>query len=107
MPQVSISDAVFNRVIAFKPLVESLLEVTLDNDAYVDLMLRMTPDFVLAEAFGNADAKMLFSLIQQLGQSHPEVYSAIADVLERDEKTIELQQRAQVKRALGFPEPQA
>ncbi len=107
MPQINISDGVYARVVAFKPLVESFLEVSLETDSYIELLLRMAPDFVMAEAFGSAEAKALFSLIQQLGQSHPEVYGAIADILERDEKTIELQQRTQVKRALGFPEPQA
>jgi hypothetical protein len=107
MPQINISDGVYARVVAFKPLVESLLEVSLETDSYVELLLRMAPDFVMGEAFGSADAKALFSLILQLVQSHPEVYGALADILDRDEKTIELQQRAQVKRALGFPEPQA
>ncbi len=107
MPQINISDSVYARVMAFKPVVESLLEVSLEPDAYAELMLRMAPDYVLAQTFGGADAKTLFSLLQQLGQNHPDVYGAIAEILERDEQAIEQQQRAQVKRTLGFPEPQA
>ncbi len=107
MPQINISDSVYARVMAFKPVVESLLDVSLEPDAYAELLLRMGPDYILAQAFGAADAKTLFSVLQQLGQNHPEVYGAIAEVLEQDEQAIEHQQKAQVKRALGFPEPQA
>ncbi len=105
MPQINISDSVYARVMAFKPVVESLLEVTLDPDAYAELLLRMGPDFIMGQTFGGADAKTLFALLQQLGQNHPDVYGAIAEILQRDEQAIEQQQRAEVKRTLGFPEP--
>ncbi len=106
MPQINVSDTVYKRIMAFKPIVESLLEVSLEDDGYVELLLRLTPDFIMGQAFGAADAKVLFSVLLQLGQNHPEVYGGIAELLERDEQTIEAQKRAEVKRTLGFPEPQ-
>ena len=108
MPQVTVSDEIYERVVAFKPLVESVLEASLETDAYIELLVRLAPDYLMNEFFGAADAKALLALIQQLGQAHPDVYGMIAQVLEEDEdRAIEGQKRAQVKRRLGFPEPES
>jgi hypothetical protein len=106
MPQVTISDDVFQRALAFKPLVESVIEVKLESDGYIELLLRMAPDLLLGEFFGVADAKTLLRLLQQIGNQHPETYAALAEVLEQDEDhAIEVERRTEVKQRLGFPEP--
>ncbi len=107
MAQITVSDEIFNRVLAFKPLVESVLEVSLETDAYVELLLKLVPDYLMKEFFGAADAPALLSLLQQIGQANPQVYGVIAQVLEQDEvKALETQKRAAVKQTLGFPEPE-
>ena len=106
MPQITITDEVMQRVMAFKPLVESVLEVGLENEGYIELLLRLAPDYLMAEFFGAANAKVLLTFLQQLGTAHPELYAAMAEVLERDEhQAIEAEQRHEVKKRLGFPEP--
>ena len=108
MSQITISDEIYERVVAFKPLVESVLEVSLEPDAYIELLLRLAPDYLMNEFFSASDAKTLLALLEQLGHTHPSVYGLIAQVLEEDEdKAIEGQKRAQVKRRLGFPEPES
>ena len=106
MPQITISDEVLERVIAFKPLVESVLEVSLEQEGYFELLLRMAPDYLMNEFFGSADAKTLLTLLQQLGAQSPQVYGVIAQVMEQDEhKAMETEKRSEVKQRLGFPEP--
>jgi hypothetical protein len=106
MATITIADEIFARVMAFKPLVESVLEVSLEQDAYIELLMRMSPDYLMNEFFGGADAKTLLILLEQLGAQSPEVYGLIAQVLEQNEdKAIESEKRTEVKQHLGFPEP--
>ncbi len=107
MPQVQIGDDVYARVLAFKPVVESVLEISLDENGYFELLLRLAPDMLIREFFGRAEAPALVQLLQQLGQAQPAIYKVLADVLEMDEhKIAEAERRAEVKQQLGFPEPQ-
>ena len=106
MPQVTISDDVYARIMAFKPLLEGVLQVSLEPDAYAELLLRLSPDLVLAEFFGGADGKNLFQLLLQMGQDHPETYAAIAEVLAKNQAAIiEAEKRSELRQNLGFPEP--
>ena len=106
MVQINIADDVCSRVMAFKPVVESVFEVTLEDSAYVELLLRIAPDLLMNEFFGAAEGKALLTLIEQMGQAQPAVYGLLASILEQDEhKAMEAQQRADVKQRLGFPEP--
>lgn len=106
MPQITVSDEVLTRAIAFKPVVEEVLEVSLENDAYIDLLLRLAPDYLMVEFFGGADSKAFLVLLQRIGQGHPEFYAALADVLHHQEvQAIESQRKAEMKSSLGFPEP--
>lgn len=106
MPQITVSDQVYERVMAFKPVVECVLEVHLETDAYVELLLRLTPDYMMAEFFGGADAKALLGLFQRIGQAHPEFFNAIAETLHAQEvQAVEAQRKAEMRSNLGFPEP--
>lgn len=106
MPQITISDEVYTRIMAFKPLLECVLQVSLEPEAYAELLLRLAPDLILAQFFGGADAKNLFQLLLQLGQDHPETYAAIAEVLTRNQAAIiETEKRSELRQNLGFPEP--
>ncbi len=106
MPQVTISDRVYQRVLAFKPVVECVLEVSMEIDTYVELLLRLAPDYMMAEFFGGADSKALLGLLQRIGQAHPEFFGAIAETLHAQEvQAVEAQRKAEMKSNLGFPEP--
>ncbi len=106
MPQITISDDVYARMMAFKPLLECVLQVSLEPDAYAELLLRLAPDLMLTEFLGATDAKGLFQLVLQLGQDHPETYGSIADVLARNQAAIiEAEKRSELRQNLGFPEP--
>ncbi len=108
MPQVAISDEVYARIMAFKPLLECVLQVSLEPDPYAELLLRLAPDLILGEFFAGADGKNLFQLLLQLGQDHPETYAAIAQVLDRNQAAIiEAEKRSSLRQNLGFPEPAA
>jgi hypothetical protein len=107
MAQITLSEDVFDRAVAFKPLVESVLEISLETDAYIELLVRLAPDYLMNEFFGGADSKALLGLLQQLGQADAKVYGVIAQVLEQDEvKAMEAQKRLELKQSLGFREPE-
>ncbi len=106
MPQITISDQVYQRVLAFKPVVECVLEVSMETDSYIELLLRLTPDYMMSEFFGGADTKALIGLMQRIGQAHPEFFSSIAETLRAQEvQSVEAQRKAELKSNLGFPEP--
>lgn len=105
MAQINISDTVYARMIAFKPVIEAILEVSLENDAYIEYLLRLAPDLIMAQVLGGADARALYDLLQQLGHNHPETYGAIAEIIQKGGQAIQAETRAAVKRSLGFPDP--
>ncbi len=106
MAQISISDELYAQVSAFKQVVEALMEVSLDVDACVETLLRLAPDYVLTELLGNAEVPVLVNAIRELGHSHPDqVYKYIAETIDRGQAIVESQNRTDVRRRLGFEEP--
>ncbi len=107
MPDITISDDSMTRITAFKPVVEALLNVSLDFTAYVEILLHLAPDFILTEAFSGADVPTLLHTIQVLGQDHPEeVYNSITQLLDRGMKMVQDERREELKRKLGFKLPE-
>lgn len=103
MVQITISDDVYMRIVAFKPVVESILEETLEFDNYIERLLSLVPDLILADFLGEMDAQLLLQSLQQLGHKYPvEVYTYIAGIMQQGQESIETQQRAELKRKLGF-----
>ena len=106
MPQINLSNEIYSRALAFKPFLESVLGVSLEQDTYFEMLLRLAPDFVIAEVFKGADPAVLLGLLQQLGQEHPETYAAVASILNRAEvKADEAMKRIEMRQRLGFKEP--
>jgi hypothetical protein len=106
MATVEISDKVYEQLVAFKPVVESILEVSLDFDKYVEILLRLAPDFVLSDVLGHADPPALIQTIEELAHRNPKpVYSYLAEELLEGREMVESQKRAEVKKRLGFKEP--
>ncbi|MBI5653404.1 MAG: hypothetical protein HZC40_23610 [Chloroflexi bacterium] len=103
MATVEISDKVYDQLVAFKPVVESILEVSLDFDKYVEILLRLAPDFVLSDVLGHADPPSLIQTIEELAHRNPKpVYSFLAEELLAGRQMVEAQKRADVKKRLGF-----
>ena len=103
MAQIEISDKVFEQVSAFKPVVEYILEVSLDFDKYVELLLRLAPDFILTDVLGRAEPPALIQTIEELARRNPKpVYGYLAEELLQGREIVEEQKRAEVKKRLGF-----
>lgn len=106
MPHVAISEDIYNRALAFKPVVEAVLNIELQEQGFIELLLRLCPDLLLNEFLGGANSAGLLRLLQQLGQAEPQIYGVMAHVMAQNElKTMEEAQRSEMKRTLGFPEP--
>ena len=107
MIQVTISDDTYARVVAFKPVIEALLEESIESSDYVEFLLNLAPDFILADLLSNMDAQTLLQSLQQLGQKHPvQIYTYIAETMQQGREFIEAQKRAEIKQKLGFKVPE-
>jgi len=103
MPKIEISDKVYEQIAAFKPVIESLLEVQLDFDKYVELLLKLAPDFVLTDVLGRAEPPALIQTIEELARRNPKpVYAYLAEELHEDRAIVETQKRMEMRRRLGF-----
>jgi hypothetical protein len=107
MAQIQISDKVYDQVAAFKPVIESILEVSLEFDRYVELLLRLAPDLILSEVLVRADPPALIRAIEELAQRNPgPVYAYLAEELHEGREIVEAQKRADVKKRFGFRVPE-
>ena len=107
MAQIQISDKVYEQVTAFKPVIESILEVSLEFDRYIELLLRLAPDLILSEVLVRADPPTLIRAIEELAQRNPKpVYTYLAEELREGQPMVEAQKKADVKRRFGFRVPE-
>jgi hypothetical protein len=107
MAQIQISDKVYEQIAAFKPVIESILEVSLEFDKYVELLLRLAPDLVLSEVLVRADPPALIRAIEELAQRNPKpVYAYLAEELHEGREMVEAEKKADVKRRFGIRIPE-
>lgn len=107
MATIEISDAVYEQISAFKPVLESILDVSLEFDKYVGLLLKMAPDFILSDVLGHADPPALIQTIEELARRNPKpVYSYLAEELHEGQEIVQEQKRSEMKKRLGFKEPE-
>ena len=71
MPEISISEDMYQRVSAFKELVEVVIEEEIDLDTCVELILGQGIDATLADLLSPLDPDTLLKSVQQLGSQHP------------------------------------
>lgn len=103
MARIEISDQVYEQVAAFKPVIESILEVSLEFDRYVELLLRLAPDLILTDVLGRADPPALIRAIEELAQRNPEpVYTYLAEALRAGQEMVQPEKKADVKKRFGF-----
>ncbi len=103
MPEISISEVVYERVSAFKELVEVVIEEEIDLNTCVELILGQGIDATLADLLSPLDPDTLLKSVQQLGSQHPaQVYGYVAETMSRG---ADVQARERVKSRLGFHTP--
>lgn len=104
MPRtITISDELADRITAFTPVVEAILEETPALEVYVEILMREGLDSMLADVVHPEDTASLLSFVQQLGAAHPnEVYGFLATTLRRGE---DVQARERMRRRMGFHPP--
>jgi hypothetical protein len=107
MAKIEISDKVCEQVAAFKPVIESIPELSLDFDRYVEFLLRLVPDLILTDVLGRADPPALIRAIEEIAQRNPKaVYSYVAEQLHEGREMVQVEKKADVKRRFGFRVPE-
>jgi len=93
----------YKRVLEFKPVVEAVIEETLDIDTCVEVVLMLGLDSMLADLVGPLDHSTLLSSFQQMASRNPaEVYSYVVETLDRGEIA---RQKEGLRRKVGFALP--
>ena len=99
MPQVDISEALYARLAAFEPLLETVIEDEVSIDACAEMALERALDVMLSDIIGSADPQLLLASIQQLAARHPEiVYGFMADTMKAGAAT----ERESARVRIGF-----
>jgi hypothetical protein len=103
MPQITISDSIYQGVLEFKQVVEAVIEEALDIDTCTEVILGQGLDSMLADLIGPLDHPTLLSSFQQMASRNPaEVYSYVVETLESGAVA---QQKEALRRKLGFAMP--
>lgn len=103
MPQITVSDSMYRRVLEFKQVIENVIEDTLDIDTCAEVILMQGLDSMLADLIGPLDHSTLLSSFQQMASRNPaEVYSYVVETLESGAVA---QQKEALRRKLGFALP--
>jgi hypothetical protein len=107
MAKIEISDKVHDQIAAFKPVIESILEVSLEFDRYVELLLRLAPDLILTDVLGRADPPALIRAIEELAQRNPKpVYTYLAEELRAGQEMVEADKKADAKKRFAIRVPE-
>jgi len=103
MPEITISEWMYARVVEFKHVVEAVIEEEISSDNCVELILGQGIDSILADLIGPLDPTTLLKSFQQLGSQYPtQVYQYVAETLR---KGTAVQEREKLRRQLGFCPP--
>jgi len=107
MAKIGIPDKVYEQVAASKPVIESILELSLDFDRYFEFLLRLAPDLILTDVPGRADPPALIRAIEEIAQRNPKpVYSHLAEESHEGREMVQVEKKADVKRRFGFRVPE-
>ena len=103
MPKVTISEDMYNRIIAFKQVVEAVLEEPTDLNTCLELLLNRALECMLADILDGVDRDALLKSFQQLASRHPTaVYQYVAEIWKSGGEAIK---RDKAKRRMGFIPP--
>ena len=100
MPQVGVSDTLYERLQAFKPVLEAVIEDEATFDTCLEVVVGRGLDIILSDLIGNVEPEVLVASFQQLAAQDPEsVYGFVAETLESGGAAI---QRQEARRRIGF-----
>jgi hypothetical protein len=81
MPQIEISDEMYARVAAFKPVVDAILGEEISLQEHLEHLLLQALDRLLADAIAAPDPDALLNTLRAVSRRHPtEIYGFVADV---------------------------
>jgi hypothetical protein len=104
MPQVGVSDKLYEKLQAFKPVLEAVIEDEVTFDTCIEVVVGPGLDTMLSDLIGNVEPEVLVASFQQLAAQHPEaVYGFVAETLESGGAAI---QRQEARRRIGFGPPE-
>ena len=100
MQAITVSEELYARVVAFKQIVDALLEEEIGPDECAALILGQGMDAMLADILGPVDQPSLVRSFQLLGSQYPaQVYGFAAETLKGGAAA---QERERIRRRLGF-----
>ncbi len=103
MVSLAVSDELNNRIEAFKPVIEAIVEESMSIEDCVTLILDRGLNSMLNDLLGAVDPAILLQSFHQLATQHPsEVYSFVASTLNTGAASID---RDKIKRQIGFRPP--
>jgi hypothetical protein len=84
MPEITVSDKAYARLVEFKSVFEAVMEQDIGFDAYVESILTMGIDAILGSLMNSLDQKTLLKSFQQLGAEYPaQVYQYVVKTLKQ------------------------
>jgi hypothetical protein len=105
MAQVEISDKLRERIAAFKPVIEAVLEEEVNFDYCAEIVLERGLETMLSDLLGMVEPAVLLASFQQLAAQHPEeVYGFVAATLQSGAAAVE---REHARQKFGFAVPEA
>lgn len=103
MPNVELNDHLYERLTAFKPLLEAVIEDEVSLEACIDLVLDHGLSAMLLDVIGDTEPRVLLASMQQLASQHPEVlYGFIASTMKAGGAEVE---REKARHRFGFGLP--
>lgn len=97
--KVEINAEAYERVRAFKEVIESVMDEKYEMDDFIEGLLDNGINLLLEKLLGNVNPETLLQSLQQLGTKYPaEVYGYIADTLRRGGEI----NKEELKEKLGF-----
>jgi hypothetical protein len=100
---VAISRDTYDRVDAFRPVVEAVLGEPVSVQDCVEILVLLGLDAALADLLGPQPPEILLRSIQQLGRRYPrEVYGYLAETLKEG---AAIQEQKRLRERLGFQTP--
>lgn len=105
MQSLTISDEVYTRLVEFKRVFDTVMDEEISFDEYVETVLLISIDHMLADLMAPLEHSTLVRSFQQLGSEHPEqVYGYVAETLRRGAYA---RGREEMKQRAGFVAPGA
>lgn len=97
--KIEISPELYERIKAFKEIIEAVIEDKMELNDNVELILDRGINSMLEDLLGQVEPATLLQSFQQLGTKHPaEVYRFVAETLQRGG---EINKEA-LKKTMGF-----